>query len=621
VSLTSHLVRLPCALLLAGLACAAPGGDASSSSVDDSTGSDEHAGADDESADNLRLEPAEADLFSTSDQAATQAFKLYLRDERGAETDVTAQAVFTLDDAELGAFAGARLSGSTTRAGESRVLAAFGESQARARVRLHLTAIRIGTGAPSDAASQFDQAVADPALAPGLLYPSDGTIVPPNLSELELHFSGAGELYELSLTGALASLRLFTRGQAGESAGLWERIAASDWSMVAEAARGGSVSLTVRALSAGRVGSSAPSTLFFTHENMKGGIYFWSPPGGIFRHDFDAPTSESELVYGGGEGAGLGGGFGDGCVGCHALSADGTRMAVSTDVLESGAATVIDVATGEPLFAPSSAAFDFAAFDPTGEQLVTTRQGELTVRDAATGAVTSSLSFDGRATHPDVSPAGTRVVFAKIGMPSALTLGDAANAFALPAPPFPELPIGFGLDLGNLFFTGGSLWLSPLTGAQLGPPTMLHTPPSGTNAYYPSFSPDDAWVLFNQSQGDAYNDGDATLHVIDSRGGAPPITLGQANGPAHSTNSWPRWAPFEQTTGGGERVLWFTFSSTRAFGVRALAGKKPQLWMAAFFPERAGEQASSPAFRLPFQQLSTGNHIAQWTREVVPVVQ
>ena len=54
----------------------------------------------------------------------------------------------------------------------------------------------------------------------------------------------------------------------------------------------------------------------------------------------------------------------------------------------------------------------------------------------------------------------------------------------------------------------------------------------------------------------------------------------------------------------------------RAFGVRSAAGARPQLWMAAFFPDRASGERSSPAFRLPFQDLATGNHIAQWAEIV-----
>jgi hypothetical protein len=41
--------------------------------------------------------------------------------------------------------------------------------------------------------------------------------------------------------------------------------------------------------------------------------------------------------------------------------------------------------------------------------------------------------------------------------------------------------------------------------------------------------------------------------------------------------------------------------------------------MSAFFPDRAtaGQDPSGPAFRLPFQLLTTSNHIAQWTQAVI----
>jgi hypothetical protein len=90
------------------------------------------------------------------------------------------------------------------------------------------------------------------------------------------------------------------------------------------------------------------------------------------------------------------------------------------------------------------------------------------------------------------------------------------------------------------------------------------------------------------------------------------------------TNSWARWAPFEQELHVDgqtpEPFFWLTFSSKRAFGVRLPAGS-PQLWMTPFFPNRAsaGGDPSAPAFRLPFQELTTNNHIAQWTTEIVPV--
>jgi hypothetical protein len=44
------------------------------------------------------------------------------------------------------------------------------------------------------------------------------------------------------------------------------------------------------------------------------------------------------------------------------------------------------------------------------------------------------------------------------------------------------------------------------------------------------------------------------------------------------------------------------------------------MWMAAVDPDAIlrGEDGSFPAFALPFQDLSTSNHIGQWTQRVVP---
>jgi hypothetical protein len=49
--------------------------------------------------------------------------------------------------------------------------------------------------------------------------------------------------------------------------------------------------------------------------------------------------------------------------------------------------------------------------------------------------------------------------------------------------------------------------------------------------------------------------------------------------------------------------------------------KTPQIWMAPFYTGRAtmGQDPTAPAFRLPFQNLTSNNHIAQWTEKVVDV--
>jgi hypothetical protein len=66
-------------------------------------------------------------------------------------------------------------------------------------------------------------------------------------------------------------------------------------------------------------------------------------------------------------------------------------------------------------------------------------------------------------------------------------------------------------------------------------------------------------------------------------------------------------------------MYYLSFSSTRPYGVRLPALTSPQIWMVPFFPERAsaGLDPSGAAFRLPFQDVTAGNHAAQWTEAVV----
>jgi hypothetical protein len=128
-------------------------------------------------------------------------------------------------------------------------------------------------------------------------------------------------------------------------------------------------------------------------------------------------------------------------------------------------------------------------------------------------------------------------------------------------------------------------------------------------------------VLFNRApSGSSYNNPNASLWVVKADGSLPPVELIGANGAMGLTNSWGRWAPFAQTMGANaEPMFWITVSSARDFGVRLTNLRRPQLWMTPFFPDRASAQTdpSAPAFRLPFQNIDSNNHIAQWTEQIV----
>jgi hypothetical protein len=120
--------------------------------------------------------------------------------------------------------------------------------------------------------------------------------------------------------------------------------------------------------------------------------------------------------------------------------------------------------------------------------------------------------------------------------------------------------------------------------------------------------------------------------------GVGAVDLATLNGTGSVTNSWARWSPFVQSYKAGN-LLWITMSSTRDYGLRIQNGSavncyptespigpfftdtkttctRAQLWMAAVDLDAAavagGSDVSHVAFWLPFQELGTNNHLAQW---------
>jgi hypothetical protein len=199
------------------------------------------------------------------------------------------------------------------------------------------------------------------------------------------------------------------------------------------------------------------------------------------------------------------------------------------------------------------------------------------------------------ANMPDWSPDGSQVVFARSSSGGMCIMGICVSQ-----------P---GID-------GGSLYLVPTTASGFGTESVLVT--GGGNNYYPSFAPDGMFVAFNRAAGNSYDAPDAKVLITPTASGSSPIDLPQVN--AIAGNSWPKFAPFVQHFG-GKRIFWLTFSSRRDYGLRlqqnSASTKIVQLWMVAFGadPSESG-YTTYPPFWLPFQDITTGNHIAQWTQKV-----
>jgi hypothetical protein len=239
---------------------------------------------------------------------------------------------------------------------------------------------------------------------------------------------------------------------------------------------------------------------------------------------------------------------------------------------------------------------------------------------------------------------------------------------------------GWSGEADDAHVFGGSLWTMSYNAPSFGMPVEL-VRSAGDNNYYPSISPDGSWIVYNHvpkqktpdntingctvkngnfagsCPNDSFSNPKARLTLINPMPGSTPIDLALANGspettPVDYSNSWPRWSPFVQQYQ-NTKLLWITFSSTRDYGVRVrnhipVNGQaqqqcypadsaedpggnhgasipencqQPQIWMAAINLS-GGEMGqigdpSYPAFWLPFQDISTHNHTAQWTAAVV----
>ncbi len=338
---------------------------------------------------------------------------------------------------------------------------------------------------------------------------------------------------------------------------------------------------------------------------MVGGLYYWvvdkhelgkKPKyGSIYRYDFENPKMKSDPYYTFTQAKD--------CVGCHSLSRGGKYIAFTLSG-GNGDAAIFDVQKRQALFDTRKGyKADIQTFNPDGNEVIVVNQGELTRRTVSTGKELEKIPISNgyKATHPDWGPKGNKLVFVRV----------AAKDYHAD---------GFNDDV---HFRNGSIYITERSGGKWAKAKLLVKGGGGVNYYYPTFSPEADWIVYNRSTGNSYADESANIYMIKPDGKGKRALTG-INGTKIS-NSWPRWSPkvekYKNTT-----LYWLTFSSVRDYGVRLknsqysyYDNKAPQIWMTAFDVNKAnqGQDPSSPPFWLPFQDLTHHNHIAQWTQKVV----
>lgn len=492
---------------------------------------------------------------------------------------------------------------------------------------------------PSDAATRFTSTTNDMARSPQLIYPNDGVLFPPNISNVEIHFTpGANNtLFEVSLTGTYSTVTTYIKcvAPAGITGciylpdpGLWASVASSNAGQAA-------VHLMVRGTddTGTSVGASQTFSMQFTQDTVQGALYYWTTSNktAIMRYDFGGSTATpAPYLTPAAAGASIN------CVGCHALSPDGSKLVASANGQGDGRLLLWDVTNNKALQPfPLTQRSQFESWNRDGTQFVgvfgdnssagnSAKVGpsNLMIFDGTTGKVTQTIDLGGlRADHPDWSKAGDETI--------AFTTVDATASTT------DQRPSTGGIDFIQL--TAGA-W---------GQPKVMIPPLLGQNNYYPAISPDGITVAYDQStctagtptlgtkpdiSCDADTDATATIYLAPLAENTTPAVLTNANKPGVAdgtttalANSFPKWAPFIEQLDEFSKVVWLTFSSTRQYGLRSPpvptdmseTKKGTLIWMVGIKLGVGGTDPSFTSFCLPFQDVTTSNHIAQWAKNFV----
>jgi hypothetical protein len=546
----------------------------------------------------LRIVPEDAVLAIVNDKPVEQAYQALGKFADGSERDVTAATEFNVNDPWVGLFKGNVFTSASVRGGKTTLTAQIGPVGASTSVTVVYRRVFFGQDIPTDTDQKFDKASSDSGRAPSLVYPPDGVLIPPNLLEMEFQWTaGLGnDLFEVALQNDGTDVRFYTKcNPVGSGCGFIPDEAS--WKVLVTTFKGqDAAKVTVRGTDSatlGAVGVSETRSMAVAEEDILGGLYYWNASSGnIIRYDFGKANQKAKIFLTAAEAKAAV------CVGCHALSRDGKRMAVGLDMpVGFPPLKVIDVASKDLLATGSG---NFMTFSPDGETIITSDGNSMVYQEAATMKPIPPTPLVAKGTMPDWSPDGTRIVFSEPG------------GFILPGIGVP------GINQGSL-----KMMLYDKNTNAFSAPTMLVPSANKDNKYYPTFSPDSNWIVFNQAQGESYDAPDARLWILRADGKGQPMELKLANGEGDLGNSWPKFSPFVQKYRGG-KLMWVTFSSRRDYGLRKVGMKsgesKPraQLWMAAIDPAKAEMvDPSHGAFWLPFQDIDTGNHIGQWSETVV----
>ena len=465
----------------------------------------------------------------------------------------------------------------------------------------------------------------DPSDAPSIAYPLDESTEPSNIYDLDIQWRrrrSAQKLFRIRVESPslpYGRFDLFTQCFP-KNDGCHYNVPEQAWSKnVTEVLRGSDARLTVAASDGlgGVISVSEPVHLRFTYAPVPGGLYYWSahppdaPPGSpdqgtTYRLAFGARRAVP-FISPGKENP-------SSCEGCHAVSGDGTTIAfTATDTLAGSAQAgrFIATLTTDPTnkqFPPTGANESaMIALNYWGSLAIVGYNHALSLRNVNTGESApidpSLLGAEGHGYFPDFSPDQKHI---------AVTLSDDPDSpWAVRSGSIATLD--FDSSTGK--FSAAKV-LVPMTDAE------FH--------YYPSWSPDNNWIVFASGprgrdpsrctdpndldtceKNRSYDQPDSRLRVAHFPDGRV-YDLRRATQGIGLTSTLPKFAP---QPADGHNQLFITFNSKMNYGVE-VSDSPAQLWLSVLDFDRLPDDPSSAPVWLPFQTFGQKNHLAYWTDKV-----